>query len=73
MNFCTEETLLFNPVSTTSAGVSNCGADTRRSAVGVVIMSLVVVPWMLAYVIGQEAVFGDALFHKLDASRLNLE
>ena len=29
--------------------------------------------WMLAYCIGQESLYGEELFHKLDASRLNLD
>jgi len=46
---------------------------TRKSAVGVLVASMVFVPWMLAYVIGQERLFGATLFQKLDASRLDLD
>lgn len=45
---------------------------TRRSAVGFAVASAIVLPWMLTFTIGQEAVFGTRLFDKLDASRIDL-
>lgn len=47
-------------------------ADTRWSALGFCLVSTILLPWMLTYSIGGDAVFGKQLFHSLDASRLRL-
>ena len=47
--------------------------DTRRSAFGAAVMFAGLFVWMLAYCIGRDSLYGEELFHKLDASRLNLD
>ena len=47
-------------------------AVTRRSAAGFALVSLMFLPWMLTFSIGQEAVFGTRVFDLLDASRIDL-
>jgi Presenilin enhancer-2 subunit of gamma secretase len=47
--------------------------DALRSAIGFGIASAIFLPWMLTFMIGQEAVFGEKLFNALDASKLNMQ
>mmetsp|Transcript_5456 Transcript_5456/g.15594 ORF Transcript_5456/g.15594 Transcript_5456/m.15594 type:complete len:217 (+) Transcript_5456:110-760(+) len=45
---------------------------TRRSAVGFLVITAVFLPWMLTFTIGQQGVFGEKWFKRLDASGIDM-
>ncbi len=46
-------------------------ADTRLSAIGFVIASLIFLPWLLLYMIAGESVLSYNVWYTLDATRLD--